>query len=133
MPDRSDLAARVADLERQLEDLRNQRTDALAEGAMLKALLDDIAKRREVERRLTQAQEWLHLSQEAGWVAAYTFDMTSGRLEWSASTMALYGFDPAQEPSIEQWLGAIHSEDRDSARAVAEAALAGDAEVKHRF
>lgn len=133
MAETSGLAARVAELEQQLENLSEQHADALADGAMLKTLLEDISRRRKVEHRLEQAQEWLRLAQEAGRVAAYSFDFAGELLEWSGSTLALYGFPPDQEPTIESWLAAIHPDDRVAASQVAERALQQGFDVDHRF
>lgn len=124
---------RIAELEAELERLRRARLSIARDGTMLKLLLDDIARRRHVEADLRQAQLWLTLAQEAGQVAAYTFDFATGKLDWSASTLALYGFAPDQEPTLEGWLNAIHPDDRAGAAAVASAALQRHQEVDQRF
>jgi hypothetical protein len=74
-----DPSARLSELDAQISVLTRHHADG-GEGPMLKALLDDMAKRHAVEGQLRQAQEWLHLAQEAGRVCAYTFDFASGRL-----------------------------------------------------
>ncbi|WP_300973365.1 PAS domain-containing protein [Sphingomonas sp. LHG3406-1] len=124
---------RLAALETEIEQLLGEPLRGTAEGGVLKLLLADISRRLAVEGQLRQAQEWLHLAQETGRVAAYTFDFATGKLEWSSSTMALYGFQPGVEPTIERWLAAIHPEDRAAVQAVADAALQRHAEVDHRF
>jgi len=127
-----DLAARVRELEAQVSALARARADE-GDGPILKALLDDMAKRHAVENQLLQAHEWLRLAQEAGKVAAYTFLFSTGRLEWSPSTAALYGFEPGTEPTLDRWLAAIHPDDRDRVQQVADAALQHGADVDHRF
>lgn len=127
-----DLAARVRELEAQLHELRSGGA-APGEGPMLKALLDDIARRRHVEGQLNQAYEWLHLAQEAGKVAAYTVDLVAGSVEWSPSTAALYGFAADVEATIERWLSVIHPADREQVNAVVAAALEQGVDVDQRF
>lgn len=131
--EQSHLTTRVEELERQLAELREQRADALAEGAMLKTLLEDISKRQAVEKRLQTTEEWLELAQEAGGVAAYTYDFRTGELDWSRSAMALYGFAAGQTPTIEGWLERVHPDDRESVRKVSDAAIAEARDVDHEF
>lgn len=120
----SDQASRrIAALERELEAARAELAAARAEAPLLKTLLRDFAERRQVEARLRETQEWLHLAQTAARVAAYSFDFATGRLSWSPSAYALYGVESDREPTVELWLAAIHPDDRERAAAAAAAAL----------
>lgn len=128
----SDLAARVAELEAHVAFLEQERV-AHGEGAILKALMADIAKRREIEADLRRVTEWLHLAQEAGRVAAYSYDYGTATLSWSPSTKSLYGFPTEREATLEGWLAAVHVDDREAVQAVATAAIAHGKDVDQRF
>ncbi|GLR47232.1 sensor histidine kinase [Sphingomonas astaxanthinifaciens] len=133
MTNADSLARRIAELESEVAELRAERAAAADDGAMLKTLIEELGRRRAVEEQLRQAEEWLTLAQEAGRVAAYTFDFRTGRLDWSPSTMALYGFPQGEQPTLERWLGAIHPDDRPAVQAVAESALQHFGDVDQRF
>jgi PAS domain S-box-containing protein len=124
---------RIAELEAELVRLRAERAEALADGAMLKTLLETIAERRSTEDKLDRAREWLHLAQEAGRVCAYSIDFSTNTLHWSNSTLALYGIPDDETPTIERWLAAIHPDDRPRAEAVASATMEHLLPVDHRF
>lgn len=128
----ADLAARIIELEAQLAELERE-LSVRGEGAILQTLMADIAKRQAVEEELRAANEWLHLAQEAGSVAAYSFDLRTHKLLWSRSTKSLYGFPADAEPTLEGWLAAIHPDDREGVQAVAEAAIAHGRDVDQRF
>lgn len=123
------LEGRLANLEAEVRRL----TAESDQSAMIQMLLRDNAKRREAEDRLSRAQEWIQLAQEAGNAAAYTFDFTTNELSWSASTYALYGWPSSKKASVDNWLDSIHPEDRTAVEAVATAALSHGAAVKHEF
>ena len=59
-------ADRVRELEDELARLRADLDAARAEAPLLKTLLRDIAERQEIEGRLRETQEWLHLAQADG-------------------------------------------------------------------
>lgn len=128
-----DLAARVTELELELDRLRAERVESASDGALLKTLLDDIARRRGVEEQLRDAYEWLDLAQRAGSVAAYSYCFQSQKLDWSPSVLALYGFEQGCTPTVEKWLGSIHADDLPAVQRVADDALQDGADVDHRF
>ncbi|GAA4028175.1 hypothetical protein GCM10022281_03720 [Sphingomonas rosea] len=124
---------RIAELEAELAKLRADSAATAPDGALLKTLLDDIARRRTVEHELNQAHEWLTLAQEAGMVAAYTFDFHTDTLSWSSSARALYGFDEGVEPSLELWMSTIHPDDIALVERVVEATMTTGAPVDQRY
>jgi PAS domain S-box-containing protein len=130
--DRPDLLVRIAELEAQVARLEHDRGE-LGEGAILRALMDGIAKRLAIEDDLRRANEWLHLAQEAGRVAAYAFDFREQKLDWSPSTKTLYGFPTDQDATLVGWLAAVHPDDRDAVEAVAQRAISEGRDVDHRF
>lgn len=128
-----DLSVRVQELEREIEQLRAERAGSSPDGSMLKALLDDIERRRAIEDQLRDAHQWLDLAQRAGSVAAYTFDFASQKLDWSPSTMELYGFDDDCCPTLASWLASIHVDDLSAVQRVADDALSNGVDVDQRF
>jgi len=112
------LKSRVEHLEKEVDRL----SAASDQASLIQMLLRDNAKRRDAEEKLALAQEWIQLAQEVGCAAAYTFDFATETLTWSASTYALYGWPATKAASLENWLSAVHPNDRKSVEAVANSA-----------
>ena len=92
------------------------------------------ARRRGIEQNLADAEEWMELAHEAGGVSAYAVDLHTGRLRWSESNAALWGWTPSGEkPDVERWLNTIHPDDRAKAQAVMETGLLQVGPVSHDF
>jgi len=127
--DSEQLKARIEHLEKEIERLSTTSDQT----SLIQMLLRDNAKRREAEEKLALAQEWIQLAQEVGCAAAYTFDFATETLTWSASTYALYGWPANKAASLENWLSAVHPEDRKSVEAVASSALSQGKPVKQEY
>jgi PAS domain S-box-containing protein len=124
----AELRADVEELKRVFADERS------ASLPLVELLLRDNAKRREAEEELANAQAWMQLAQENGSVASYQYNIARNELFWSASTYSLYGLVPGRDhASLETWLGAIHSEDRERVQQVAAAAIAAGSPIDHEF
>ena len=123
------LEDRVGRLEAEVADLKASADQA----SLVQMLLSDNARRRAAEEKLATAQEWIQLAQEVGCAAAYTFDFGKNELSWSASTYALYGWPATRTASVDNWLAAIHPEDRPAVQEVADAALSHGKPVQHEF
>jgi len=63
---------------------------------------------RETERALSLLAEAQRIAQLGSWV----FELSTGRLEWSAQMLRILGLPPGTEPSAELVLNALHPEDR---------------------
>lgn len=131
MPTIAALERRVAELEEQLSSLRSDSN--AGEGAMMKALLDAIDARRTAENSLQSANEWLHVAQVAGGVAAYSFDLVSKTNEWSPASYVMYGFKPDRPVTFEDWLGSIHPDDLPAVQTVVQQTLERGSDVDHVF
>ena len=75
-------------------------------GTMLMRSLQYEEALRRSETRLREAQALAHLGN-------WSRDLATGRTEWSAEALRIFGFDPESPPSNrEQQLQAVHAEDR---------------------
>src|SRR5690349_5612006 len=84
-----------------------------ADPVFLDKLLADVQSQRHTQVQLQRLKEWSDLAQEAGGVGAYEYNAKTHELSWSASVRAVYEMDDVSSPSLEQWLGTIHPDDRD--------------------
>lgn len=125
----------ATDVESRLEALARRLSGPAADPdiGLLSMLLADIRERRRVEAELAQSRQWLELAHEAAGVCAYSYDVEARRLEWSASTWALYGFAPGRQPTIDAWLATIHPDDRERVAKVAQMAIEQGSGVDHSF
>lgn len=122
------------DIEDRLEAMALRLSSAAdPDSGLLSMLLADIRERRRVEAELAESRQWLELAHEAAGVCAYSFDVTSNRLEWSASTWKLYGFEAGGQPTLETWLASVHPADRERVARVAEMAIEHGAAIDHGF
>ena len=77
----------------------------------------DITARQMAEDTLRQNEEFLRLSQRAGHVGSYSWEIASGNVRWSDELFRIYGVDPERfELNIESVLGLIHAKDRERIR-----------------
>ena len=74
----------------------------------------DITARQLAEDALRENEEFLRLSQSAGHVGSFSWEVSSGQVRWSDELFRIYGVDPEQfEPNIESIMGLIHPKDRE--------------------
>jgi PAS domain S-box-containing protein len=77
--------------------------------------LRDLSESRQVKEQLTRKQHALELALEAAGLGTWEHDLSSGEGDWDARARALFGW-PADEPvRAEQWVQAIHPDDRERA------------------
>ena len=86
----------------------------------------DITRRREAETALLRNEELLRLSQQAGRVGSFEWDVESARARYSPEFERIYGA-PAGSlgEAFEDWLERVHPEDRERAREYQRTALTG--------
>jgi len=74
----------------------------------------DITARQLAEETLRQNEEFLRLSQSAGHVGSYSWEVSSGLVRWSDELFRIYGVDPERfEPNLESVIGLTHPKDRE--------------------
>jgi PAS domain S-box-containing protein len=81
--------------------------------------------RRQAEEALRASEARLRLAQASAGAGMWDWDVSNGKLEWSAELFRLFGLDPgAAEPSFEVWSRVVHADDRLLAEQRIETALA---------
>jgi len=80
-------------------------------GAIL--LMELTQARKEAEERLAASESLLRLSQEAGHIGSYDWDIGGGHNLWSDEQCRLHGIEPSGEKSIsvDQWRSLMHPDD----------------------
>jgi PAS domain S-box-containing protein len=96
----------------------------------------DISDRRLAEQQSVLSLRKLDLAVEAGNVGAFSWNVKTGEMEWSAMHYKLFGVDlGGPPPRHEQFLNMVTEEDRRYVEAEKQAALAGcrDYSIKYRL
>jgi diguanylate cyclase (GGDEF)-like protein/PAS domain S-box-containing protein len=74
----------------------------------------DITDRQRSEDTLRESEEFLRLSQSAGHVGSYSWEISSGRVRWSDEMFRIYGVDQERfEPNLESVIDLVHPKDRE--------------------
>jgi PAS domain S-box-containing protein len=73
--------------------------------------LRDITERREAELTLRESEERLRIALAAGRMGTWRWNLASGEQQWDETQFRLFGVDPAQTPSRELFLSALHPDD----------------------
>ena len=76
-------------------------------------------RRREEEALRLQSEERLHMAAEAARIGLWSWDLASGRLDWTPTCYDLLGVEPDVQMSRAAYFGLVHPDDR--ARVAAEA------------
>ena len=87
-----------------------------ADGAVKGILLfaERINTRKEADNAVRASEERLRLSQEAGGIGSWDWDIQTGHLHWSDQQYRLHGLDPVKDGPVDynKWLQMLHPEDR---------------------
>ena len=73
----------------------------------------EITERRQAEKALRESEARLKMTQDAGRIGSWDWDLAGGRLHWSETQCLLFGVDPAarEDVDIEAWRGSLHPDD----------------------
>lgn len=101
---------------------------------MLMSTIRDISERRDAERNLEQSRRRLRDLQRLAGLGAWSFDPATKSVHWSEETFRVVGRDPRKaEPNYEEFLTAVHPEDRARFRGVVKQALQSGASFQIQF
>ena len=96
-------------------------------------LRDSEARCRALAEALRKSEERLRLSQEAGGVGLFDWNLATGEVYWSPSLRDLIGVGAGEAASAETWDNLLHPEDRTAARAAVAAVLADGGKLDVEF
>ena len=101
---------------------------------MVVAMVEDITERKRAEQELSQSNERLHLTMEAGGVGGWEWEIKSGKNTWFGQKHAQLGTNPEEHPaSVEGFWERVYPEDRGRLRSVVEKAMQSHQEFNVEF
>ena len=72
----------------------------------------DLTEQKKAERALRESEARLSEAQAVARVGSWSWDLATGRLDWSDETFRLFGMDPRQgPPTFEEIMALVHPED----------------------
>ncbi len=85
----------------------------------------EVTERKELEQALQERTERLQEAQRVAGVGSWEWDAATDTVEWSRETYRIFGWDPAGDtsPTFDDWIEAVHPEDREHAGAMVEEAM----------
>jgi PAS domain S-box-containing protein len=72
----------------------------------------DVTERRELQERAERMARLSALAEEVVGIGYWRVDLATGEANWSPHVATIYGLDPASEPRLDQFLAAVHPDDR---------------------
>jgi PAS domain S-box-containing protein len=113
--------------------VRGQRERATP-GAPLVGMCLDVTATRAAMARSTQLAERLRMATDASGVGIWDLDVARGRSFWNERMYELYGVPAHQRPfDVDQWLDALHPDDRAHVALEWRRVLDGEPEVRFEF
>ena len=75
----------------------------------------DVSERKRAEEELRRTTEFLSHAQAIAHIGSWEWDIAGDAITWSTETYRIFGLTPARGPlALEQYLGLIHPDDRDT-------------------
>ena len=103
----------------------------IAQGKRTLAQLQDL--NRELEQRVEERAERLHLATQAARLGIWDWDVVNDRLRWDDRMYELYGERPGDERAVKDWAARLHPEDAERVHTLVEKALAGEQDFQTTF
>ena len=121
--------------ERFAEAIASQASVALENARLYRAAQEELEQRRKVEAELEQQRSFLAIAQKSGHIGSWQLDLKANptRVTWSEELELLYGFVPGTFTGrYEDWVGALHPDDRELASRSLLRAIEKTRTVDHR-
>src|ERR1700676_5506558 len=108
----------LRDSEHELRKARNEleakveeRTAKLSQAN--EELQSEVVERKSAEEKLRHSEAFLTEGQRISHTGSWSWDVSTGKVAWSAEHFRIFGFDPAKtEPSFQLFLETVHPQDR---------------------
>jgi len=99
--------------------------DADGDVVRIAGFATDITERKELEHALQEQTERLQEAQRVAGVGSWEWAAATDTVEWSAESYRIFGWDPDADvtPTFDDWIEAVHPEDREHAGANVEEAM----------
>ena len=102
----------------------------------LLAISRDVTEPKRVADALARTEERLRLAVAAAGIGIWDLDLATGRLDWDSRFKALFGFEPDDDPTFDDFVAGLHPGDRARVVAALHAALdpatADDYDMEYR-
>lgn len=99
----------------------------------LAGILQDIDERKRAQLERERYAERLRMAAEAAGMGVWEWDAATGELYWDTVQQELHGLESEAKLSLLDWLGMVHSEDRDEVQVEFERAAQGDEDLEIVF
>ncbi|WP_260736039.1 PAS domain S-box protein [Tunturiibacter lichenicola] len=95
----------------------------------------DITERKGAENALRTSESYLAAAQRVSHTGSFGWNVSSGKIVWSAETFRIAGVDPNLQPTLQLIYERIHPEDRASVKEIMQASSKQglDLDFEHRF
>jgi two-component sensor histidine kinase len=79
---------------------------------LVATVFDDISARKRAELALRESEERVRMALDAGRMGTWSYDLATGRQQWSAQQFRLFGLEPGgTPPTRELFMSLVHPED----------------------
>jgi len=100
----------------------------------LVAVYDDVTARKQAEEQINMQNYYLQRSQDLALVGSWDLDLVNNSLTWTDETYRIFEVPPGTPLSYDQFIGFVHSDDRERVEKAWQAALLHwDYDVEHRI